>query len=356
MMLMVGTTKGLFRYRSSDRCRWQAMGPVLIGDPVYTSTYVSSTQTLYAGANSVFYGPSVRRSQDWGETWDLGGEGLQYDPGDGEQVTRVWAICSGSEDGQRLYAGVEASGLFRSDDGGGHWVEVRSLRAHATHDLWEAGAGGKCLHTILVDPRSQQRLYIACSAGGVYRSTDAGETWQPINHGIRAEFMPEGQQYPVAGQCVHKVALTPSQEGRMWLQNHGGVYRSDDGGDSWVDVGGGLPVDFGFPIVAHPTNPDRAYVIPLTDPPERWMPNQQMSVYATDDAGGHWHRCDGGLPRPTYEGVLRDAFATDAESPLGLYFGTTVGAVYGSFDEGKHWHSIAEHLPRVLSVVAVQEP
>lgn len=352
MFLLVGTAKGLFRYRSDDRHHWEALGPVLLGDPIYASAYDPETQTLYAGVNSEFYGPSIRRSRDGGDTWDTGGSGLSYSADDPEKVSRVWAIRPAG--GGRIYAGVEASGLFRSEDGGDTWNEVRSLRDHPSHGTWDSGYGGKCLHTIARDPFEPQRIYTACSTGGIYRSDDAGEHWQPINRGIRADFMPEDQQYPDSGQCVHHFMPSPGQPGRMWLQNHGGVYRSDNHGDSWHAVGDGLPSDFGFPIVAHPTDPDTAYVIPLLPWP-RWSPDNELSVYRTRDGGANWERLSEGLPHPAFTGILRSAAAGDGLVPLGLYFGTTSGSLYGSADEGLTWAAVAEHLPRIYSVVAVPE-
>ncbi|NMP23356.1 WD40/YVTN/BNR-like repeat-containing protein [Sulfobacillus harzensis] len=352
MHLLIGTAKGLFRFHSVDRHRWEALGPVQIGTPIYTSAYNPEGGTLYAAVNSEFYGPSIRRSHDWGETWDTGGTGLQYAPDDPEKVTRVWAIHP--EGGHLVYAGVEASGLFRSIDGGDTWSEVKALRDHPTHESWGPGYGGKCLHTIAVDSFNAERLYVACSSGGIYRSDDAGEHWLPINQGIRADFMPEDQRYPISGQCVHKFVLSPVAEGRIWLQNHGGVYRSDDGGTSWESVGDSLPSDFGFPIVTHPQDADRAYVVPLEGWP-RWSPDNVLAVYETQDAGGHWTRRHEGLPAPTFSGVLRDAFTRDNASPLGLYFGTTSGAVFHSADAGESWHLVAEHLPRIYSVVVAED-
>ncbi|MCL6452393.1 MAG: hypothetical protein K6T78_02060 [Alicyclobacillus sp.] len=352
MYLLVGTAKGLFRFQSDNRRDWRALSPVLSGDPIYTSAYDRETGTLYAGVNSEFYGPSVRRSRDWGENWDTGGSGLAYSADDPERVTRVWSIRPAG--GGVVYAGVEASGLFRSLDGGDTWAEVRALREHPTHASWHAGYGGKCLHTVAVCPFHPNRIYIACSSGGIYRSDDDGHTWQPINQGIRAEFLPEDQQYPESGQCVHKFWLSPSLPGRLWLQNHGGVYRSDDGGDSWTYVAGGLPSDFGFPIVGHPEDPDRAYVVPVERWP-RWAPDNVLSVYRTRDGGVSWERLNRGLPEPAFTGVLRDAFTSDAEEPLGLYFGTTSGELFHSADEGETWQLVAQHLPRIYSVVAVAE-
>lgn len=352
LYLLVGTAKGLFRYHSSDRHHWEALGPVLQGDPIYTSAFNADDQTLYAGVNSEFYGPSIRRSSDFGVNWDTGGSGLQYAADDLEQVTRVWSIRPAGKG--LVYAGVEASGLFRSEDGGDTWNELASLREHSTHDSWGPGYGGKCLHTIALDPFDAEHLYIACSAGGIYRSDDAGDSWRPINQGIRAEFLPQDQQFPESGQCVHKFVLSPARAGRIWLQNHGGVYRSDDSGNTWHNVGLTLPSDFGFPIVSHPTDSDSAYVIPL-ERESRWSPENMLAIYRTRDAGEHWERLNQGLPRPTFTGVLRDGFCGDGQSPLGLYLGTTSGAVYYSADEGDSWHLIADHLPRIYSVVTAVE-
>lgn len=351
MFVFVGTAKGLFRFQSDDRAIWRALEPVLTGDPVYTSAFNPANGILYAGVNSEFYGPSIRRSKDFGETWDNGGTGLEYGADDVERVTRVWSIYPVNSD--VVYAGVEASGLFRTDDGGDSWAEVKALREHPTHETWEPGYGGKCLHTIAVDPFHPNRIFIACSSGGIYRSEDEGADWAPINTGIRAEFFPEGQQFPESGQCVHKFCVSSALEGRMWLQNHGGVYRSDNYGDTWIYVGSELPSDFGFPIVVHPKQADEAYVIPLQRWP-RWSPDHEMTVYRTKDGGTRWDRLQRGLPE-AYSGVLRDAFTGDGQNPFGLYFGTTSGGLFHSSDEGATWHVIAEHLPRIHSVVAVDE-
>lgn len=354
-LLLVGTAKGLFRFHSPDRENWESLGPVLTGTPIYATAYSHGSRTLFAGANSVFYGPSIRRSSDLGETWDTGGAGLTYAAGDPEKVTQVWSILADDARGV-TYAGVEASGLFRSEDGGDNWTEMASLRDHPTHELWFPGNGGKCLHTLAVDPFDPETLYVAASTGGVYRSRDRGVHWDPANRGIDAMFMPEDQQYPEAGQCVHKFAVSRTRPGRMWLQNHGGVFRSDDGGDSWHDISTDLPDNFGFPIVAHPRQADTAFVVPLTSSMERWVTEQKIRVYRTDDGGQHWRAVGEGLAQHSYESVLRDAFRGDEESPQGLYLGTTSGTVYASADEGESFRTVADHLPRILTVVAVTLP
>jgi photosystem II stability/assembly factor-like uncharacterized protein len=353
MLLMVGTVKGLIRFQSDDRRRFKPLSPALTGEPVYHSAYDAESRTLYAAVNSDFYGPSVRRSHDFGETWDTGGQGLQYDEDDAERVTRVWSIRPAGQG--VLYAGVEASGLFRSEDGGDTWHEIRALREHPTHATWGEGAGGKCLHTVLVDPFDGRRLYTACSTGGVYRSDDGGASWRPSNRNIRAEHVPEDLLYPEAGQCVHKIAFSPTRPGRLWARSHSGVYRSDDGGDTWEAIDATLPSDFGFPLVTHPRDPERAFVIPLASDGERWFPGQQAAVYRTDDGGRVWRPLSEGLPGGAFSVVLRDAFSGDGESPQGLYFGTTSGSVYASADEGEVWTTVAQELPRVLSVAVVAQ-
>ncbi len=348
-MLLVGTAKGLFRFRSHDRRVWSVEGPDFAQTPCYTAVLDPRSGVLFAGVNSEFYGPSIRRSRDFGRTWDAGIV-PSYGSDDEEKVTRIWAITpAGDDEPGTLYAGVEASGLFRSVDGGDSWSEVASLRRHPTHELWGPGNGGKCLHTVLA--ADDGTIYTACSAGGAYRTKDAGESFLPINAGIEARFLPEGQRYPEAGQCVHKIDVCRADPARLWMQNHGGVYRSDDGGDTWHEVGRSLPGDFGFPIVAHPGDPDAAYVIPLQSDEKRWAQGT-LGVWGTKDAGATWQPLAAGLPPTSYATVLRDAMDDDGQDALGLYFGTTSGSVYASADGGRHWQEIAAHLPRVFSVKA----
>jgi photosystem II stability/assembly factor-like uncharacterized protein len=347
--VLVGTTKGLFRYRTTPEGRWTPEPPVFSGTPVYTTAVHGDT--LFAAVNSEFYGPSVYRSRDGGDTWETGGEGLRYESDAAERVTRVWAIEPAPREGPGvLYAGVEASGLFRSEDDGHTWQEVPALRRHPTYATWEAGYGGKCLHTIVRDPYDARRLYVAASTGGVYRSDDGGDRWRPVNRGIRASFLPADRQYPESGQCVHRVAASPVRPGRLWLQNHGGVYRSDDGGETWMDVSAGLPASFGFAIVAHPTRADTALVVPLESDGVRFSPGRRFMVARTDDAGATWRVLTRGLPDPAYTAVLRDALSADPARPGVFGLGTTSGSVFVSEDEGESWQAVAHHLPRVLSV------
>ncbi|MBX6351488.1 MAG: exo-alpha-sialidase [Clostridia bacterium] len=352
--VLVGTAKGLFILRSRGALPSLSLaGPFLPDAEVTHAIRDPRDGTILAAANSPFYGPSVRRSRDGGQTWDAGGAGLAYAADDPEKVTRVWHIAPGpAATPGRIYAGVEASGLFVSEDGGDHWSEVASLRRHPTHAVWEAGGGGKCLHTVIVHPADPDRVFIACSTGGVYVSEDGGETWEPRNRGLRADFLPEPQRYPEAGQCVHRIALCARRPERLYLQNHGGVYRSDDGGRTWIDVSLGLPSDFGFPVLAHPRHPDTAYVVPVDAERARAFPGGRGAVWRTDDGGQSWRPLARGLPEPAFTGVLRGAFAHDGGEPLGLYLGTTSGSLFVSPDEGETWHEVARHLPRILSVEA----
>jgi len=349
-LLLVGTVKGLFRFASDDRRTWRPLGASFGGTRIDATAQDPATGRLYAAFNSEWYGPGVRRSDDGGETWDSGGGPIAYASDDPEKVSRVWSLLAPGDG--TVYAGVEASGLFVSRDGGDTWSEVSALRGHPTHDMWGAGYGGKCLHTLAVDPFEPSRLMVAASTGGVYRSEDRGASWAPSNQGIRADFLPEEQRYPIAGQCVHRFAFSAAQPGRMWLQNHGGVFRSDDSGRQWIDVGASLPSDFGFPVVGHPRRADTAFVVPL-DGMERWVPGNQLRVFRTDDAGASWQPVGPGLPDAVYNGVLRGAMTRDDADPLGLYFGTTGGEVFASADEAATWTQVASHLPRVLSVTAV---
>ncbi len=332
---MVGTNTGLFRFASTDRLHWEALGPVLPGTSIHCRAYHAPTRTAFAGANSVLCGAAVRRSRDGGATWDRGGEGLAYGAEDPERVTAVWSLAVADEHGPgTIYAGVEASGLLRSWDGGDSWAEGAALRRQPTHEVWNADFGGKCLHTIAVDPQDANNMYIAHSSGGIYGSGDGGETWDPVNQGIRAEFMPEGQQYPAAGQGVHQFGPSAARADRIWLPNHGGLYRSDDAGWLWQPISASLPDDFGFPVRLQPRRAETAFVAPLTSTSDWGHPEERMAVHRTDDGGQTWNRHHKGPPDRVYSGVLRDAFRADTQDPLGLYVGTTNGQLFGSADEG----------------------
>jgi len=258
---------------------------------------------------------------------------------------------AGSGDGGRWFAGVEDAALFRSADGGATWEEVPGLRRHPSTPAWQPGAGGLCLHTILFDPVAPGRLYVAISAAGVFRSEDGGQTWQPANRGLRATYTPEPE--PEVGFCVHRIALHPARPQVLFMQKHFGVYRSDDAGRSWQQISGNLPSDFGYPIAVHPEEPDTVYVVPITDDTQHYPPNGELRVWRTRDGGGTWEATGRGLPdRHCYVNVLREAMATVGGDPPGIYVGTTGGQVYGSTDGGETWQALATHLPPVLSVEA----
>jgi photosystem II stability/assembly factor-like uncharacterized protein len=356
-MVLVGTTKGLFTLRSvAGSDGWEVSGPTFAGEEVYATCIDtrSADTRLFTGSVSNHWGPVLRRSDDLGDTWTEDEQAALAFPSDtGASLARIWQLAPGPADRPDvIYAGVEPAALFRSDDGGRTFALVRGLWDHPHRPQWEPGGGGLCLHTVLVHPHHPERLLIAISAAGVYRSDDGGDTWRAANRGIVPGFLPEGQDLEF-GQCVHKVARDAGDPERLYLQHHGGIYRSDDGGDTWQPMTGIAGMDFGFPVVAHPTRPSTAYLLPLESDGFRCTPEGRCLVWRTDDAGASWHPSADGLPQhDAYLTVLRDAFTTDGDDPAGLYFGTRTGEVYASRDDGDSWHPLAEHLPPVLSVRA----
>jgi len=356
-MALVGTTKGLFLLRGKAGGDWVLEGPALAGEEVYAAGVHRTSRgvRLLAGTASEHWGPVVRLSDDLGATWGEGAAGARvaFPEDSGAALARVWQLCSpGPVDPDVVYAGVEPAALFRSTDGGESFELVRGLWDHPHRPQWDPGGGGLCLHTVLVDPRDGGRLTVAISTGGVYRSDDGGETWRPSNRGIRAVFLPEPDIE--FGQCVHKVGRDAGSPDTLFLQHHWGVYRSDDAGDSWTSVGEGLPSDFGFPVVTHPRRADTAYVIPLQSDEYRCTPDGRCRVYRTDDGGRSWTALTAGLPqRDAHLTVLRDGFAADDGDPVGLWFGTRTGDVFASFDDGDTWATVTGHLPPVLTVRAL---
>lgn len=356
-LVLVGTAKGLFSLRSTgSRRHFELDGPALVGEEVYATCIDgrSSSPRLLAGSVSMHWGPIIRRSDDLGASWSEQDHATLAFPTDtGAALARIWQLAPGGADqADVVYAGVEPAALFRSDDGGRTFELVRALWDHPHRSQWNPGGGGLCLHTVLVHPGDPDRLLVAISAGGVYLSDDAGTTWRASNAGIVVTFMP-GNPTPEFGQCVHKVARDAGDRERLYLQHHDGIYRSDDGGTSWVPmqpIGG---VDFGFPVVAHPTRPGTAYLLPLEGAEYRCTPGGRCTIWRTDDAGGSWSPLTTGLPQSNaHLTVLRDGFTTDGDEPAGLYFGTRSGEVYGSADDGDSWQLLAAHLPPVLSVRA----
>ncbi len=360
-VLLVGTTKGAFLLTSDrGRMRWQVSGPHFPGHVVYSLAYDgrAGRRRIWFSSTHFAFGTTLRASDDFGKTWTNPESHPIKFPEDTEQALKqIWQITPGlDEEPDHLYCGVEPSALFESRDAGQSWSLIRGLFNHPHRPQWTPGNGGLCLHTVLPDPSNPKRVLVGISAGGVYRTDDGGKTWQVRNKGISAEFLPN--KYPEFGQCVHKIARHPARPERLFLQNHGGLYRSDDGGDNWQDIARGVPSDFGFPIVVHPHDPNAAYVFPL----EREMrcgPDGKARVYRTRNAGASWEPLTRGLPqRNAYETVLRDAMGADSLDPAGIYFGTRSGKLFGSANDGGSWQLILEGLPAITCVRAavVGEP
>lgn len=353
-LLLVGTTKGAFLLAANPaRSSWQISGPHFPGHSVYALAFDgrNGRQRLWAAVQSMHFGGVLRSSDDFGRSWTQPEEANVKFPADaGVALKQIWQIAVAPADQpDRLYCGVEPAALFESNDGGSTWALVRGLFDHPHRARWEPGGGGLCLHTILVDPVNPARMHVAISTGGVYRTDDGGRTWQPRNKGVRAEFLPD--QYPEFGQCVHKVVRHPRQPNRLFLQNHFGLYRSDDGADSWRDIGRGVPSDFGFALAMHPHRADVVYALPLESDQFRCVPEAKLRVYRTRDGGSSWEPLSRGLPQKgAFETVLRDAMAADELEPAGIYFGTRSGKLYASRNEGASWKVIAEALPPITCV------
>jgi photosystem II stability/assembly factor-like uncharacterized protein len=354
VLLAIGTAKGLFIARSTDRATWRLSEPHFLMNGVYAVAIDTrgDRPRVLASATSEHWGPSVFHTDDLGETWAEPEQGAVAFPEDtGATLARVWQLAPARSEPGVVWAGSEPQGLFRSEDGGEHFTFVRSLWDHPHRPEWGAGFGGAAIHTVLAHPDDRQRVQVAMSTGGVYRSDDAGATWSASNTGIKAYFFPD--PWPEFGQCVHKVARDTQNAERLYLQNHHGVYRSDNDGRSWDSIADGLPTDFGFSMLAHPGRADVAYNFPIVADGERVPPEHACRVYRTENAGKTWTALSAGLPQQDYYGtVLRDALCADDVDPAGIYFGTRNGEVYVSPDEGEHWTQVAAHLPDVLTVRA----
>lgn len=358
-VLLVGTRKGMWIGRSDDdRREWDFTGPHHDMEDVYScmvDTRVKGKDgapRLFAGASSSWLGPQVRWSDDLGETWQETPNGaIRFPDGEEASVERVWQLTPGITDGV-VWAGTEPGAVWRSTDGGETFALEEGLWQHPQRPEWGAGFGGQAFHTILPHPTDAGSVTVAISTGGVYQTADDGASWTARNQGIRAEFLPEGQQYPEFGQCVHKVTRHPSRPDRLYLQNHGGVYRSDDHAASWQSIADGLPADFGFPVVVHPHEPDTVYVFPLNGGDRRYPPGARACVWRSTDAGESWEAMADGLPDPCYVGVMRDAMWADDHDPAGLYVGARNGAVWGSADAGATWRQLVANLPDVVVVRA----
>jgi len=383
--VLVGTRKGAFILTSDGaRKRWKVSGPHFAGWEIYhmKGSPVNSDR-IYASQTSAWFGQIIQRSDDGGKTWNPPGtkpedlmtpEGTPkgesnmfvYDasPETGKPLTthqwydgtqhpwefkRVWHLEPSLDNPDHVYAGVEDAALFESKDGGKSWRELAGLRGSDTGPKWQPGAGGMCLHTILIDPSNPKRISIAISAAGAFRTDDGGKSWKPINRGLHSQHIPD----PTAevGHCVHRMALHPSRPNTLFMQKHWDVMRSDDAGDSWKEVSGNLPTDFGFPIDVHAHEPETIYVVPIKSDSEHYPLKGRLRVYRSRTGGNEWEALTKGLPqRNCYVNVLRDAMSVDSLEPCGVYFGTTGGQVYSSTDAGDSWKPIVRDLPAVLSV------
>jgi hypothetical protein len=390
--VLVGTRKGAFMLTSDGkRERWDVSGPHFAGWEIYhMKGSPADPNRLYASQSSSWFGQIIQRSDDGGKTWHQPGtppgeptttpEGMPkaesnkfvYDtsPETGKPLTthqwydgtphpwefkRVWHLEPSLTDPDTVYAGVEDAALFRSTDGGKTWHELSGLRGHGTGSKWQPGAGGMCLHTIILDPSNPNRIFIAISAAGAFRTDDAGKTWKPINRGLHSLYIPD----PTAevGHCVHRIAMHRSRPSVLFMQKHWDVLRSDDAGESWREVSGNLPTDFGFPIDVHAHEPDTIYVVPIKSDAEHFPPGGKLRVYRSRTGGNEWEALTKWLPQSDcYVNVLRDAMAVDALDKCGVYFGTTGGQVYASADAGDNWAPIVRDLPAVVSVEVQRLP
>jgi hypothetical protein len=382
--VLVGTRKGAFILTSDGkREQWDVSGPHFAGWEMYhLKGSPADPNRIYASQTSGWFGQIIQRSDDGGRTWLQPGTppGEQPTPGppkaasnkfaydasaetgkpltthqwyDGTQrpweFKRVWHLEPSLTDPGTVYAGVEDAAIFRSTDGGENWKELPGLRGHGTGPKWQPGAGGMCLHTIILDPSNPQRIWIAISAAGAFRTDDGGETWKPINRGLRSQYIPDPNAE--VGHCVHHIAMNPSRPGVLFMQKHWDVMRSNDAGESWQEISGNLPTDFGFAIDVHAHEPETIYVVPIKSDGEHFVPDGKLRVFRSRTGGNEWEALTKGLPQANcYVNVLRDAMAVDSLDKCGVYFGTTGGQVYASADAGDSWAPIVRDLPGVLSV------
>jgi photosystem II stability/assembly factor-like uncharacterized protein len=358
----VGTRKGAFILTSDgSRKHWDVSGPHFAGWEVYhIKGSPADPDRLYASQSNAWSGQVMQRSNDGGHTWEAVGNQFTYDgiPGthqwyDGTphpwEFKRVWHIEPSATDPDAAYAGVEDAALFSTIDGGKTWSELSGLRGHGSGSRWSPGAGGMCLHTIIVDPADPQRIVIAISAAGAFRSDDGGVTWKAINQGLRSEFIPDPNAE--VGHCVHRIAMHPSRPEVLFMQKHWDVMRSDNAGDTWHEVSGDLPTDFGFTIDVHAHEPETVFVVPIHSDHLHYPPEGKLRVYRSRSGGNEWEPLSRGLPQSNcYVNVLRNAMAVDSLDTCGVYFGTTGGQVYASPDAGDSWTPIVRDLPAVLSV------
>jgi photosystem II stability/assembly factor-like uncharacterized protein len=360
--ILVGTRKGAFILTSDEkREQWEVEGPLFAGWEMYhLKGSPVDPNRLYASQTSGWFGQTMQRSDDGGKTWEVVGNEFAYsgNPGthqwyDGTQhpwdFNRVWHLEPSLTDADTVYAGVEDAALFKSTDGGKSWEELSGLRDVSGH-LWQPGAGGMCLHTIVLDPNDPERIVVAISAAGVFQTNDGGQTWRAATKGLKSEFELPDPKAEV-GHCVHSIAMHPANPSVLYMQKHWDVMRSDDGAESWHEVSGNLPSDFGFPIAVHAHEPETIYVVPITSDHFHYPPEGKLRVYRSRTGGNEWEALTQGLPQSDcYVNVLRDAMAVDSCESCGVYFGTTGGQVYASKDSGDTWQPIVRDLPAVMSV------
>ena len=366
--LLVGTKKGAFILTSDGkREKWEIAGPHFAGFELYhLKGSPVDPNRIYASQTSGWFGQLVQRSNDGGKTWEAVNNKFLYDgvPGthqwyDGTahpwEFKRVWHFEPSLTDPDTVYAGIEDAAMFKTTDGGQNWIELSGLRKHGSGPRWQPGAGGMCLHTIILDPSNPKRMYIAISAAGAFRTDDGGETWKAINQGLRSQYIPD----PTAevGHCVHHIAMHPQKPGTLFMQKHWDVMRSDNAGDLWTEVSGNLPTDFGFVIDVHAHEPETVYVVPIKSDGEHYPLDGALKVFRSKSGGNEWEPLTKGLPQENcFVNVLRDAMSVDQLDKCGVYFGTTGGQVYASNDAGDSWKAIVHDLPGVLSVEAQTLP
>jgi hypothetical protein len=360
--VLVGTHKGAFVLTSDGKRQdWKVEGPHFAGWDVYhVKGSPADPNRLFASTSRGWFGQVLQRSDDGGATWQASGNEFHYKgtPGTHKwydnsdhpwEFLRVWHLEPSLKDPETVYAGVEDAALFKSVDGGATWEELSGLREHKTAPTWNPGAGGLCLHTIIEDPSNPDRIFTAISSAGAFRSDDKGETWKPINHGLRSSYIPDPDAE--VGHCVHRLAMHPSRPNVLFMQKHWDVMRTDDAGETWHEISGNLPTDFGFAIDVHAHEPNTVYVVPITSDSDHFVPEGKLRVYRSNSGGDEWEALTKGLPQhDCYVNVLRDAMAVDSLDSCGVYFGTTGGQVYASADAGDSWTAIVRDLPSVLSV------
>jgi len=349
-LVLAGTKKGLFAFTSADRRRWELNGPFQNGREINHAIYDGRSGRIYATANDAWFGCEIVWSGDLGKSWTTARQNPVFPEKSGLKLERLWHIEPGrASELEVLYAGAAPAALFRSDDGGQSWTEIISLTEHPSRPRWHPGAGGLCLHSIAIDHSNAQRMFVGISAVGVFRTEDGGATWSVANQGTRAEFLPE--KFPEFGQCVHKLLIADGKRSLLFQQNHCGVYRSADAGRTWQEITAGLPSDFGFPLALHPRESETLFVLPLKGADFRCPPEGKLRVFRSRNGGKSWEPLSKGLPQENaFVGVYREAMASDYMNAAGIYFGTNTGKIFASDDEGDTWRVLADNLPPVYSI------